>query len=70
MTHTTSLPLADFAETYESLAAVGRLFGVTGQGISKALADERDIRVVIDLASGRPIEAIEIKKLWRAVDNP
>ena len=69
MTHTTSVPLADFAEGYESLAALGRTFGVTGQGISKAINEHREIRVVIDIASGKPIEAIEIKKLWKAVDN-
>ena len=69
MSHTTSVPLADFAEGYDYLADVGRIFGVTGQGISKAIKGNREIRVVIDMASGRPIEAIEIKKLWKAVDN-
>lgn len=70
MTQTKTIPLEQYVATCDGLAAVGRIFGKSGQCISLALSRGRDIHIVTDAITGQPIRAVEVKKLWEAIDRP
>lgn len=68
MTQTKTIPLEQYVATTDGLAAVGRIFGKSGQCIGLAISKGRDIHIVTDAITGKPIRAVEVKKLWDAVD--
>lgn len=64
-----TLPLRDYVKEAGGFAAVGRTVGVCGQTVSRWLADQdqqRELFMVVDAATRRPVRLVEQKIVWDA----
>ncbi|HET8666650.1 MAG TPA: hypothetical protein VFM10_01650 [Terriglobales bacterium] len=61
-----SIPLSDYVKEVGGFAAVGRMFGITGEGVKKRLDTGQVVHVRVDPATREPKDAIVVKKIWDA----